>query len=742
MLQEVTSSPLSEDPLSAYLAEHPLDDILTGNTDIQRGKDGIQTPSCLCEIRGPCCLKRDKTISTLETQLKTAAELGQAILVRHQGYIATAEKEKAERISTINTLKERINLANLDISKSTANNAQLVKQVSVVSESLFVSEAKVEQLTRTLQDQHSQLVKANNSAAKTESLESQISILESTRETLQQECQMAVREKRLAEARWRKTERKLEKLTLQYERLEEEAVDGIDLSGQVNSNSPNEPATPMQEFIKTLLQENSALEATAFDLREQLAASKEELKDLRNQLKQVSRTGYSEADSQREVHHHHHFHVLPPGFQPRQPPPPKQRSNQIQTGGNQDLRPSDGDTPGPQYTSHRRRFSLPEAREDDSDTCAGDDDPSGGYYFDNYPHVMDKTTVRKFISHESGLRGLAQSEISMIDPVMYSHYPGSPNVVVEEDEELGVVYSPMPKLQRSTSHDSIFSALDVNQTATPIGPPSLSEPYLSIPEITLFHRPSLYNKMSSSKSEVVNVSAEFTFSATPQPNKVGSKMLLTAAVANNARRRTSLKSYASSGGDGSTPPQSVASSVTSTSPTPTAPLNKKWSTFFSKLTGSSGSDHPSPPAIITHKISASSPKPAVLKPTSALCTPSPRISVSTPMVPGSVLPSRPLSSTFHASSYMNSISGGGGVGSGPRPVAPTSITGSFSKSAEFLVPQLRQSVSASSLKSACEAFFTPTPSTTSTAAITASYYGGAGGILDERALAEALNDPL
>lgn len=737
MLQEVPSTPLDEDSLSAYLAEHPLDDILTGNTDLQGGKDGTQTPSCLCETRGPCCLKRDKTISTLETQLKTAAELGQAILVRHQDYIATAENEKAERISTINTLKERINLANFDISKSTASNAQLVKQVSVVSESLFVSEAKVEQLTRTLQDQHSQLVKANNSAAKTESLESQISILESARETLQQECQMAVREKRLAEARWRKTERKLEKLTVQYERLEEEAVDGIDPSVQGKSSSPNEPATPMQDFIKTLLQENASLEATAFDLREQLAASKEELKDLRNQLKQVSRTGYAETDSQREVHHHHHFHVLPPGFQPRQPPHSKQRSKQIQAP-NQDMRSPHEETPSPQYPPHRRRYSLPEAREDDSDTCAGDDDTSGGFYYDNYPYVMDKNTVRKFISHESGLRGLAQNEISMIDPVMYSHYPGSPNVVIEEDEELGVVYSPMPKLQRSTSHDSIFSALDVNQTATPIGPPSLSEPYLSIPEITPSHRPSLYNKMSSSKSEVVNVSAEFTFSATPQTNKVGSKMLLTAAVANNARRRTSLKSYASSAGDPSTPPRSTASSVTSTSPTPTPPLNKKWSTFFSKLTGSSTSDSPSPPPP-THKTLASSQKPAILKPTSALCTPSPRIAVSTPMVPGSVLPSRPLSSTFQGSPYMNSFSGGS---VGARTVVPTTSIGSINKSAEFLVPQLRQSVSASSLKSAYEAFFTPSPSTASTVAITPSYYGGPSGLLDERALAEALNDPL
>lgn len=647
--QEGWSRSQKEDPVTTYLAEHQLEDILTGTTGSQT-VDKQTSNSSICNNLERCtsCLRHEKTISTLGTQLKTAAELGQALLVRHQDYVATAENDKAEMRSEILELTERLKLADSESAKISDNNSQLIKQMSIVNDSLFVSEAKVEQLTRTLQDQHSQLTKVNNKATKTEGLESQITMLESAQENLQQECHNAMQEKRLAEARWRKTERMLEKLTVQYEKLEQESMSS-DASPRPQ-DLYTEPVTPIQGFIKNVLQENSSLEHTVTELREKLSFFKEEVKDLRTQLSvHNSRSGFSEStDNQREVHHHHHFHVAPPTLHPKQQatprlqsrpspfpyagllsgiPTPPESAERISNASNNMYRAQSGNTSPHCYSRHRRTSSLPEAREDDSDTCAGDADDvtDGGYYFDNYSTYggMERSAIRKFISHESGLRSLGQCEISVVDRLdpavmMYSDYPGSPtNMVIEEDEnedeqqDLDIHYSPMPQLRRTTSHDSIFSALDVGGLQLQVVPnspvitavsasgtltPTSAASYMHGPDITSSHRPSLYRMSTSSKSEVSTVSAEITFSSGSgsaatypyhqQLNKIGSKskMLLSAAVANNinARRRSSLASSFRA-----TDPLASTSTSTGTTGSSTEG-NGKWSTFFTKLRGGGG----------------------------------------------------------------------------------------------------------------------------------------------------------
>lgn len=724
-LEQDSERSRKNDPLTTYLAEHPLEDILTGNTESQglnKSNSKLNAGACGKEEHCSCFLKQSQTIQTLETQVKTAAELGQALLVRHQDYISSAEEEKACLLSELSQAKERLHLADAEHQKVQGNNTQLVKQLSIVSDSLFVSEAKVEQLTRTLQDQHSQLVKVNNCASRAESLESQVSILESARDTLQQELHIAARDKRLAEARWRKTERMLEKLTVQYQKLEQEASGNNEMTSQHLKSEDNEPATPIQTFIQGLLAENSALETNVMGLQEQLSASKEEIRDLRQQLVINSRSSHGDlSDGQKEVHHHHHFHVLPPNFQSRNPTTPKLRSKQVSipptyfiSGIPTPPDPADKIRPvhssqhysheinGPEYSRHRRTHSLPDAQDDDSDTCTGDDANSGEYYFDNHSiYGLDKSTVRKFISHESGLRGLEQNDISMVDPVLYSNYPGSPNLVIEENDDMGLIYSPMPKLHRSTSHDSIFSGLDVNsqiqapnspQLSAPFMPSVTSTTYLSIPEIDSSHRPSLYGTIgTSSKSEVANVSAEFTFSATQQPNKLRSKMLLSAAVANSARRKSSLASFRSSSTLAGSP-SSMSSVASATSSLSTMPLNSKWSTFFTKLRGGSSSEAQEPQL----------PSEASLKPPTAPLPSSPRSAVSTPTIPNNVFAS-PLSNTYSSSSsYMSGLS--------------TALSSNHRSNGSLAT--LKASASVSSLKPSVEEFLDYIPHTYITNATT------------------------
>lgn len=704
------------DPLSTYLAEHPLDDILQGNANTS-DKSASSRSNSDGVTQGPCarCSTHENTIATLEKQVKTAAELGQALLVRYEDYVASAEETKKALLSQLSSMEQSLKSATSETATVKSNNSQLVKQLSNVSESLFVSEAKVEQLTRTLQDQHSQLAKINNHAARTTGLESQISILESTRDNLQQELQMAIKERKLAESRWRKTERLLEKLTFQYECLEQ-SIGNDDSKSETATELPDDQETPIQGFIKSILNENSNLESTALDLRQQLAALKDEIKDLRSQ------PTMNKSDTQpspKEIHHHHHFHVLPPNFQSNNQNLPDTRQRQLKfTYNATDSIPtppgsaekglgegSQHTSSHPHFTKHRRTYSSPDTREDDSDTCTGDETTSD-YLYEGYPtFASDKNTVRKFISHETGLRGLAKSEVSMVDPVLYSHYPGSPNVLLEEDEDISVVYSPMPKLHRTTSHDSIFSALDVSMQ-TPGSPllsptvPGMHPDYLNLPEINGSHRPFFYSGSSAgSKSEVANISAEITFTAPQQANRIGSKMLLSAAVANNARRRTSLASFRS------TVTEPSARSVSTGSSTSLAPHNGKWSNLFSKLRG--GNNATPAPATIQEQQS-----PPTLKPQTTLCTSSPHSAVSTPVVPIAVFPS-PLSSTYSSSSqYMQSLSSSQGQSDVARPLRTSAST---------------------SFRSAVDSFFTPVDSTKSTEN---------SELFDERAIVEALNEAI
>lgn len=400
----------------------------------------------------------------------------------------------------ISQVRERLKLLDEENSSLLSANSHLITQLGIVNEMLFMSETKAEQLARVVEDQHTQQATVNSLSVRTQAIESQITMIESVRNTLKSLPTGSLEERRLVETRWKMTDRMLDTLIKQYEILEQEArLHDILPLAHHSDLSPSEvqPETPMHHFINTIL-----------DSEPHYSSDRDMVQSF-NALQPTT-----------EIHHHHHFQVLETPKSNRDKkvsfntPTPQSRIACLPT------------PPDSVERTLRRVSSLPDARDDDSDTCISESIHSEDEYFDNYPlYNINKNTVRKFMSHESGLRNHSQQ---------------------------------------------VPDELDLSQLAAPeevLAPVKVSPAVCSTAEATpkpQRHRTKRYSNVGTpSLTEVTDVSAEFTFSAhSPTKSTSRSAAMLSAAV---------IRSGSSEQPSTPNPPQS---------------LNHKLSSFFTKLRGS------------------------------------------------------------------------------------------------------------------------------------------------------------
>ena len=378
--------------LSTYIAAHKLDAILAApgiaGTAAADNKESIPCDQCA------------PLVATLETQLRTAAELGQVLLARHSAQAAAAQHAARRHADAETALKEM-------------------------------------ELAR---------VRAEN------------------------DCDTAERAQKAALGRVHRLEREMELMVAQYERLErttETMNDNSDCTDFTRTDSHVAAILPKAhstKLVDSLVSENSNLQATIIDLREQLLAARDEINALRNECDAISRT--------KEVHHHHHHLHF------------------------------NGDS--------------------DSQLPAGM--PPGGSQF----HLnKSRKVLRKFVSQESGLNttttifeqdeGEAPKQflIDSPEPVL------SPAIDDDSDEE-DIPYSPFPILKRSTSYDSIFSTLTTHDSDISM-PTQLAYPA----SMYTLARPALINRQTSTATVSTagrEVSAELTRST--GLNRQKSRMIL------------------------------------------------------------------------------------------------------------------------------------------------------------------------------------------------------------------------
>lgn len=285
----------------------------------------------------------------------------QALLVRHEAYIADSERERKAMTAHIETLEAEKSALEKKNATVIEENRNLLDQLEALNTAVSDSDAHVVNLQATLQSTQHELQKLSQLASRTEWLEKQLAEFEREQVSWQSSIEAKDESEKSAVRRWQKAERTLADLQDQIERIEREAKEEKDrhreivermerrravekelgsaasrLKGAAAQKTGDDAGGPtvVSHFVKDILQDNANLQLGIVELREMLNNSNEEVESLRSQLlthqpaaeeekrpkspvkRKDLRDELTRANSQ-ELHVHHHYHAPPP------PAPPK-----------------------------------------------------------------------------------------------------------------------------------------------------------------------------------------------------------------------------------------------------------------------------------------------------------------------------------------------------------------------------------------------------------------------------------
>lgn len=282
----------------------------------------------------------------------------QALLVRHETYIADSERERKAMTAHVEMLEAEKQALEKKNATVIEENRSLLDQLEAVNSAVSESDAHVVDLQATLQSAQQELQKLSHLAARTESLERQLADLEREQATWQHSLEVKGEDEKSAVRRWQKAERTLASLQDEVERIEREAKEEKDrhheivermerrhavekelgsaagrLKGAAAAKTGTDDGTTpnvVSHFVKDILQDNANLQMGIVELREMLVTSNEEVENLRKQLqmhgpiedqadekptaattrREDLREELTRANSS-ELHVHHHYHAPP-----------------------------------------------------------------------------------------------------------------------------------------------------------------------------------------------------------------------------------------------------------------------------------------------------------------------------------------------------------------------------------------------------------------------------------------------
>ncbi|KAJ4365495.1 hypothetical protein N0V95_000430 [Ascochyta clinopodiicola] len=317
----------------------------------------IPGPRCCCGSSDCAFLAHNgRLLDGLERDVSKAAQLGQALLVRHEAYVADSERERRQMLANI----ERLENEKLELEAKNAQtikqNRDLLDQLEQLNESVCGSDAQIQALQDTLRSTEEELQRLASLSARTQLLEAQLFDLEREQSRLQHNFDTKTIDERTAIQRWQKAERTLGDLQDQIDRIEREAREERErhvevvarmerrmaVESELNTAAARLKAKAGQDkggsavvshFVKDILLDNANLQHGILELREMLVNSNEEVERLRDQLRihqpvstsptqEVSRTTLdqeidleteiSEPIGGQELHIHHHYHGSKP----------------------------------------------------------------------------------------------------------------------------------------------------------------------------------------------------------------------------------------------------------------------------------------------------------------------------------------------------------------------------------------------------------------------------------------------
>ncbi|KAI0448973.1 hypothetical protein F5B21DRAFT_76756 [Xylaria acuta] len=317
---------------------------------------------CCCGSLECIFLRHNNAIlDIVEKDVHQAARMGQALLARHESYMADTQRDRVELTARIEQLESDNKELEAMNAKMIEENKDLMGQLEALNTTVTDSEAHVKLLEATLLSSQQTIRRLEAETVRAEALERQIASLEEEQADLQVNLSLSREESRTAVSRWKRAERGINDLQEQLERIEKEAREErehhVEMMGRIERQREMEKelntaagrlkgaaaAKPMNQvnggshvvghFVRDLLQDNANLQYGIAELREMLMNSNDEIQALRDQLEYHQPLGDGEGSTtptlraelelkqspvgehrpptrlSQELHIHHHYHV-------------------------------------------------------------------------------------------------------------------------------------------------------------------------------------------------------------------------------------------------------------------------------------------------------------------------------------------------------------------------------------------------------------------------------------------------
>ncbi|PQE19165.1 Bicaudal D-related 1 protein [Rutstroemia sp. NJR-2017a BBW] len=304
------AQPIMSDLTLSYLIGHIPD-----SGQQQRGPRTSRTELGCCCGRTDCAflVHNAEALEVLEREVRTAASVGQALLVRHEQYMVDAERDRLEMTAKIERLEGDKRELEVENKKTIEENRELLDQLEDLNDTYQESELQIKALETTLQSTKTEMRRLEILASRTGELEKNLAILEEEQEMLRKTIIHTEAEERNAILRWRRAERGMSDLQDQLERIEREARDERERHMEIMSRIERQRAVEREldtaagrlkgaaaaavvvgkdktgpnvvsHFVKDILQDNANLQIGIVELREMLMNSNDEVQTLREQL--------------------------------------------------------------------------------------------------------------------------------------------------------------------------------------------------------------------------------------------------------------------------------------------------------------------------------------------------------------------------------------------------------------------------------------------------------------------------
>lgn len=311
----------------------------------------------------------------------------QALLARHEAYMASAERDRFEMQSRIEQLETEKRTLEAENARTIQENRALLDQLESFNNSVIDSETQIRSLEATLQSSEQAIRKLQGAEARATAMEDQIADLEAEQDALRNTLVTTEGEAKSAMQRWRRAEKGISDLQEKLEKIDREACEERERHAEVLARMEKQRSmekdlntaagrlkgaaaaktigdggnggSVVSHFVRDLLQDNANLQVGMAELRELLLNSNDEIQHLREQLtfhqpvegkeNSAANTLRAELDSDeidppsptspkspqrskpaasvsQELHIHHHYHVAKPA-EPKKPK--KKRQNLV-----------------------------------------------------------------------------------------------------------------------------------------------------------------------------------------------------------------------------------------------------------------------------------------------------------------------------------------------------------------------------------------------------------------------------